>query len=223
MTTPTPSPSNYYVDKEEFQEAMVRRRAAVDYAKEHGLEIPPVEEYIGKCILDIAQHLAYKYNFIGYSFRDEMISDGIENCLRYIDNYDCVNYKNPFAYFTQINYYAFVRRIGREKKQSAIKAKLIREIPMELFALQGHEDDGEFHHAFMDYLQQNDMTDTTIFDKKPAAKRGRKKKTELPDNPFEEFIDEPIPLPHGLLQVDADAEDEDYTTLPGYEDENGDT
>lgn len=176
MTTDTPS--NHYVDKEVFQAAMVERRALVDQAKADGRELPQVSDYIGKCILDIAQHLAYKHNFIGYSFRNEMISDGIENCLRYIDNYDCVNYKNPFAYFTQINFYAFVRRIGKEKKQSMIKAKIIRELPMEMFSLQGHDEDGEFHHAFMDYLQQNDFTDTSSADKKPA-KRGRKKKGEV--------------------------------------------
>jgi hypothetical protein len=206
MTTPNPElPGNYYIDKEAFQAAMVDRRRDVDNAKANGLPIPPVSEYIGKCILDIAYHLSYKYNFIGYSFKDEMISDGIENCLRYLDNYDCVNYKNPFAYFTQINYFAFVRRIGREKKQSAIKAKMIREIPAELFALQGHDEDSvEFHHAFMDYLQQHDTTDTTMFDKKPA-KRGRKKKGEVveAEPTLDEFVED-MPLPEGLLEAELD-------------------
>lgn len=213
MSEDTPvDTSNHYVDNEKFQEAMLERRALVDEAKAAGKEKPEVSRYIGTCILQIAQHLAYKSNFIGYSYRDEMISDGIENCLRYLDNYDAYKYKKPFAYFTQINYYAFIRRIGREKKQSAIKSKLIRELPFETFDLQKHDETGEFANAFMDFLQQNDNTDTTAFDKKKPKKS--KKNTEPS---LEEFVDEPvveevdpefegIPLPEDMENDDGESD-----------------
>lgn len=201
--------ANHYVNKEEFQAAMVERRLLVEKCKAEGKESPRVSEYIGKCIYDIATHLGYKYNFIGYSYRDEMISDGIENCLRYLDNFDSVNYKNPFAYFTQICWYAFIRRIGREKKQGAIKTKLIREIPFEMFELQAHDENGDFSHAFMDFLQMHDTTDTTAFDSK-KEKKPRKKKGEVAvDEPsLSEFIDEEMPLPEGLIEAELYSEDE---------------
>lgn len=189
MSTENAPPANHYVDNEKFQAAMLERRIAVDKAKELGLEKPLVSEYIGECIYEIARHLAFKSNFIGYSYRDEMIGDGIENCLRYIDNYDAYKYFKPFAYFTQINFYAFIRRIGREKKQAAVKAKLIREIPFEAFHLQEHDENGEFTNAFIEFLQQNDSADTTAFD--TPKKKGRKKKLVEPD--LSDFVDEVIP------------------------------
>ena len=87
--------------------------------------IPPVTNYIGECFLKIATHLSYRPNFINYSYRDEMISDGIQNCLQYAYNFDPEKSKNPFAYFTQIIYYAFLRRIQAEKKQVHIKNQSI--------------------------------------------------------------------------------------------------
>ena len=94
-------------------------------AKEKGLERPRVPNYIGECFLKIATHLSYKPNFVNYMFREDMICDGIENCLQYIDNFDPEKSSNPFAYFTQIIYYAFLRRIQKEKKQMEIKNKIL--------------------------------------------------------------------------------------------------
>jgi hypothetical protein len=85
---------------------------------------PPVTEYIGECFFKIAEHLSYRPNFINYHYREEMIGDGIENCLMYCHNFDPNKSKNPFSYFTQIIYYAFLRRIQKEKKQNYIKYKL---------------------------------------------------------------------------------------------------
>merc|ERR1712078_761039 len=90
-------------------------------AEKKGKERPPVTNYIGGCFLKIANHLSYRPNFINYTFRDDMISDGIENCLQYLGNFNPEKSKNPFAYFTQIIYYAFIRRIQKEKKQVVIK------------------------------------------------------------------------------------------------------
>lgn len=112
-----------YVNNEKFYLEMVRYKALVEQAKQKGLTKPPIPEYIGACILMIAQRLSNNKNFIGYSYKDEMISDGIENCILYLDNFDPDKTQNPFAYFTQIIWYAFIRRIQRERRQQYIKAK----------------------------------------------------------------------------------------------------
>jgi DNA-directed RNA polymerase specialized sigma24 family protein len=100
-------------------------RQQVAAAKESGSPKPKVPNYIGECFLKIATHLSYKPNFVNYMFREDMICDGIENCLQYIDNFNPEKSTNPFAYFTQIIYYAFLRRIQREKKQLEIKTKIL--------------------------------------------------------------------------------------------------
>ena len=113
--------SVHYVDNKKFLQAMIDWRET--WPDEEN--IPPVTNYIGECFLKIATHLSYRPNFINYTYRDEMISDGIENCLQYVKNFNPEKSKNPFAYFTQIIYYAFLRRIAKEKKQSHIKNKMI--------------------------------------------------------------------------------------------------
>jgi len=115
----------HYVNNREFLEALILYKKDVLNAKEEGLERPRVPNYIGSCFLKIATHLSYKPNFVNYMFKDDMICDGIENCLQYIDNFDPAKSSNPFAYFTQIIYYAFLRRIQKEKKQLEIKARLL--------------------------------------------------------------------------------------------------
>ena len=115
----------HYVNNKEFLEAMVAWREKCAEAEQKGKEQPPVTNYIGECFLKIATHLSYRPNFINYTYRDEMISDGIENCLQYVANFNPEKSKNPFAYFTQIIYYAFLRRIQKEKKQTHVKNKMI--------------------------------------------------------------------------------------------------
>jgi DNA-directed RNA polymerase specialized sigma subunit len=115
----------HYVNNKEFLEALVVYRKKVNEAKNAGEPHPKVPDYIGECFLKIATHLSYRPNFVNYMFKDDMICDGIENCLQYIDNFDPAKSTNPFAYFTQIIYYAFLRRIQKEKKQLDIKTKLL--------------------------------------------------------------------------------------------------
>ena len=117
--------TEYYVNNKEFLAAITDYRQKVHAAKEAGNPRPRVTNYIGSCFLKIATHLSYKPNFVNYMFREDMICDGIENCLQYIDNFDPEKSKNPFAYFTQIIYYAFLRRIQKEKKQLEIKGKIL--------------------------------------------------------------------------------------------------
>tara|TARA_B100000003_G_scaffold162768_1_gene148649 strand:- start:1435 stop:1947 length:513 start_codon:yes stop_codon:yes gene_type:complete len=131
--------SEHYVNNKEFLEALVVYRAAVEsnFMEKNGRKPtkedrskqwdgkPQIPRYIGECFLKIANHLSYKPNFVNYMFREDMISDGIENCVQYIHNFEPEKSNNPFAYFTQIIYYAFLRRIQKEKRQLEVKNKIL--------------------------------------------------------------------------------------------------
>ena len=117
--------SEHYVNNKEFLAALEVYIAQVNRAKLNDTEPPQIPRYIGECFLKIANHLSYKPNFVNYMFKDDMICDGIENCVRYIHNFNPEKSKYPFAYFTQIIYYAFLRRISQEKKQLEIKNKIL--------------------------------------------------------------------------------------------------
>ena len=162
----------HYVNNKDFLDALIEYREKCAKAEEEGKPKPIVSNYIGECILKIATHLSYKPNFINYSYREEMISDGIENCLQYLGNFNPDKSSNPFAYYTQIIYYAFLRRIAKEKKQTYIKGKLIQEMPFEMFETQEQDDDREFHNQYMEFMQQNHQLDDFI--ERKAAKRKKK-------------------------------------------------
>ena len=131
--------TEHYVNNKELLEAMIVYRGKVAIAREKFIKKhkqdppksgpwegkPPIPNYLGECFLKIATHLSYKPNFVNYMFREDMISDGIENCVQYIHNFDPEKSMNPFAYFTQIIHYAFLRRIQREKRQLEIKNKIL--------------------------------------------------------------------------------------------------
>ena len=117
--------SEHYVINKEFLNALENYFAEIERAKLEGKPKPVIPRYIGECFLKIANHLSFKPNFVNYMFKDDMICDGIENCVRYIHNFSPEKSKNPFAYFTQIIYYAFLRRISQEKKQLEIKNKIL--------------------------------------------------------------------------------------------------
>ena len=114
---------DHYVDNKQFLEHMIAYRESVTAAEESGDPEPQIPDEIGTIFWKIANHLSYKSNFINYTFRDDMIADGIENCIQYIRNFDPEKSKNPFSYFTQIIYYAFLRRIQKEKKQLYVRYK----------------------------------------------------------------------------------------------------
>ena len=117
------SSEKHYVNNADFLAALIKYKDDCEQAKINSTQDPKIPDYIGECFLKIAEHLSRKPNFISYTYRDEMISDGVENCLMYFRNFDPAKSKNPFAYFTQIIYYAFLRRIMREKKQLYVKYK----------------------------------------------------------------------------------------------------
>ena len=169
----------HYVNNKEFLAAMVEYTKNVNKAKRKKEPKPPVTDYIGSCFLKIANHLSYRPNFINYTFRDDMISDGIENCLQYLDNFNPKKSNNPFAYFTQIIYYAFIRRIQKEKKQVTIKNRLITESNYDDMTLQPGED-REFKNQFTEFLKKNMSVDEQqkIADDLAKKKKKRKKKTK---------------------------------------------
>jgi hypothetical protein len=117
--------SEHYVNNKEFLAAIIEYKDKVALAAERGEAKPRITRYIGECFLKIATHLSFKPNFVNYMFKDDMVCDGIENCVQYINNFNPEKSKNPFAYFTQIIHYAFLRRIQKEKKQLEIKTKII--------------------------------------------------------------------------------------------------
>jgi hypothetical protein len=117
--------SEHYVNNKEFLAALIKYREDKEIALIQGKPKPPIPRYIGECFLKIANHLSFKPNFVNYMFKEDMISDGIENCVQYIHNFNPEKSQNPFAYFTQIIHYAFLRRIQREKRQLEIKNKIL--------------------------------------------------------------------------------------------------
>jgi len=117
--------SEHYVNNKEFLAALIKYREDKEIAEIQGKPKPPIPRYIGECFLKIANHLSFKPNFVNYMFKEDMISDGIENCVQYIHNFDPEKSQNPFAYFTQIIHYAFLRRIQKEKRQLEIKNKIL--------------------------------------------------------------------------------------------------
>mgnify|MGYP001399400846 FL=1 len=168
----TKSKPEHYVNNKEFLAAMVEYRKSVNRAKRKKQAKPPVTNYIGECFLKIANHLSYRPNFINYTYRDDMISDGIENCLQYLDNFNPDKSNNPFAYFTQIIYYAFVRRIQKEKKQTTIKQKMIADSNYDDMTLQPGED-REFKNQFTEFLKANlpREEDPNLVSKKKKTKK----------------------------------------------------
>jgi len=129
----------HYVDNEKFLVVMSKYREEHLQAKDNDTELPVIPDYAGECFLKIAERLSHRPNFINYAFREEMVSDGIENCVMYASNFNPEKSTNPFAYFTQIIYYAFLRRIEKEKKQLYIKYKTMEEHS----SLEDHVDMGE--------------------------------------------------------------------------------
>jgi len=124
---PKKKTTNHYINNNDFFEKLMEWKGRVNEARASGEDkIPPITPYIGECFLDIAKNLAKKPNFVNYPFKDDMIGDAVENCLMYCENFDPEKSKNPFSYFTQITYFAFLRRIQKEKKQNLVKYKKLK-------------------------------------------------------------------------------------------------
>ena len=166
--------SEHYVDNKQFLQAMIEYKKSCVLAESKNELKPPVSNYIGECFLKIANHLSYRPNFINYTYKEEMISDGIENCLQYVSNFNPDKSNNPIAYFTQIIYYAFIRRIQKEKKQQTIKRKLILKSGFDVETAT-NIDDKAYQDAYIEYLAKNMLVTEDDVDK-PKEKKVKKKK-----------------------------------------------
>ena len=160
----------HYVDNKLFFAEMQKWKEEITEQEQMDDMPPMVTEYMGECFYKIATHLSYRPNFINYTYREEMIGDGIENCIRYAKNFNPDKSKNPFAYFTQIIYYAFIRRITKEKKQTAIKQKIIDNTSTKTYDIMEGDDD-VYENTYMEFLRDN-LEEKDI----PKPKRKKSKK-----------------------------------------------
>ena len=165
----------HYVDNKKFLAALVEYRKEVELANSKKEELPLVPDYIAECFVKIATHLSYKSNFINYTFKDDMISDGIENCLIAARKFDPSISSNPFAYYTQITYFAFIRRIQKEKKHQATKYKIIENLDLD--SIIQENDDSDSSRQLIEYLKkQLDIIDP---DKRETPEQTKAKKKKV--------------------------------------------
>ena len=189
----------HYVNNQEFSQAVVSYVGTVREAKDAGKPVPVVTDYVATCFLRIAENLSHKSNFIRYTYREEMVMDAVENCLKAIENYDInastrTGKPNAFAYFTQIIWYAFLRRISKEKKQQDIKEKYLSQSGVEVFlqAEQGDMSTQVVSH-FVDTLKDRiDKVKSNDFELKKFAteqkKKIRKKRSVIADSDLTDFM-----------------------------------
>ena len=176
--------SIHYVNNKEFSQAVVDYCLTIEEAKANKTQLPIVTDYIASCFLRISEGLSHKSNFIRYTYREEMVMDAVENCLRAIENYNIeaatrTGLPNAFAYFTQISWYAFLRRIAKEKKQQEIKLKYLSQSGLEDYVVSGNLDAGSQQavQAFIDTLKDRiDKVKEKDTEFKVYAKEEKKRK-----------------------------------------------
>ena len=189
--------SIHYVNNAEFSQAVVDYVTVVNECQKNNTEIPKVPDYIAQCFLRISEGLSHKSNFIRYTYREEMVMDAVENCLKAILNYNLeaatrTGKPNAFAYFTQITWYAFLRRIAKEKKQQDIKMKYLTKSGIENFVDNEHGDDmrNQVVGAFVDNLRDRiEKVKLQDFEVKEYVKEEKKKrKARSVDSDLGEFL-----------------------------------
>jgi len=189
--------SIHYVNNADFSQAVVDYVRVANKAKESETEIPKVPNYVAKCFLRIAEGLSHKSNFIRYTYREEMVMDAVENCLKAINNYDIeaatrTGKPNAFAYFTQITWYAFLRRIAKEKKQQEVKMKYLTASGIENFIINENGDDmsnqvaGHFVDTLKTRIDRVKSIDNEI--KIHTKIEKAKRKTKAVDSDLSEFM-----------------------------------
>ena len=189
--------SIHYVNNAEFSQAVVDYVTTVREAKKKEEQLPIVPDYIASCFLRIAEGLSHKSNFIRYTYREEMVMDAVENCLKAIENYNLeaatrTGKPNAFAYFTQITWYAFLRRIAKEKKQQEIKFKYLTKSGIENFMVNEHGDDmthqvaGAFIDTLRGRIEKVRNVDTEV--KEFAKEEKKRKRSAKADSDLSEFL-----------------------------------
>lgn len=183
----------HYVNNRDFSEAVVTYVKSVHEAEEHGLETPKVPDYIAECFLRIAEGLSHKSNFVRYTYREEMVMDAVENCLKAVKNYNIdaatrTGTPNAFGYFTQISYYAFLRRLSKEKRQHDIRHKFMEQSGLEGF-LEIEGDDSlasgsqSFVEELRDRIEKVHVRDQVLKD----FEREQKRQEDDPDDDENDF------------------------------------
>ena len=197
---PKPKDKPHYVNNREFSYAVVDYVKSVIDAKESDVKIPIVTDYIATCFMKISEGLSHRPNFVRYSYREEMVMDGVENCLRAITNYNIdtatrTGNANAFAYFTQITWYAFLRRIAKEKKQQDIKLKWLSQIDIHEFMQEGDTDTNKQITAYVESLRERidrvndaDKSVKEFENKEKVVKKVRKRRTVYADSDLTEFL-----------------------------------
>ena len=188
--------SIHYVNNSDFSTAVVEYVKRVEKARKEDTKIPTVPDYIAQCFLRIAEGLSHKANFIRYTYREEMVMDAVENCLKAIGNYNLeaatrTGKPNAFAYFTQITWYAFIRRITKEKKQQEIKIKYLTKSGIDSFIDVGTEEVAtgtatHFVDTLRDRIQRVRSSDEEI--KEIVKKERKKRKVKIADSDLSEFM-----------------------------------
>ena len=195
-----PKERPHYVNNAEFSHAVVDYVKVIREAKSKNKTIPTVPDYIATCFLKIAEGLSHKSNFIRYTYREEMVMDAVENCLRAIENYNLetatrTGKPNAFAYFTQISWYAFLRRIAKEKKQQDIKFKYLSQSGLEDFVDIGDDNSaavtqaGQFIDTLKDRIGKVKAQDHAIKEYSQTQKK-RKRKSRTVDSDLQDFFAE---------------------------------
>lgn len=185
--------TNHYINNEKLLEEMIAYKDLLaKYEKGKIPDKPKVSEYIGSAILRIAEKLASRPNFSGYSYKDEMIGDGIENCMMYLDNFNPEISKNPFAYLTQIIYFAFIRRIQKEKRQAYTKMKIFEQSDtvgvIKDYIVKKYDISGD--NAYAEYFKLSE-SDIAFFESKNKKKRAKRtKKTKIKKNDKKSGLDD---------------------------------
>ena len=188
--------SIHYVNNSDFSTAVVEYVQKVENARKTNINIPKVPDYIAQCFLRIAEGLSHKANFIRYTYREEMVMDAVENCLKAIGNYNLeaatrTGKPNAFAYFTQITWYAFLRRITKEKKQQEIKLKYLTKSGIDSFIDIGNESvaadqAAHFVDTLKDRIARVRSNDGEI--KEFVKQEKKKRKAKIADSDLSEFM-----------------------------------
>jgi len=192
-----------YVNNKEFGEAVAEHVRGVKKDEEEGIEPRPLTDYVGLCLYKIANGLSRSPNFINYTYREDMVMDAVENCVKVINNFDIdkptrTGVPNAFSYFTQITYFAFLRRIAKEKRQTEIKQRVIDNNSIDMFAEFGTEDANAIGESIVERMRhRNGLWDEDHWvdqdaDKAPPKKkkRGRPAKKAVTNGPLNEFFNE---------------------------------
>jgi|TARA_B100001093_G_scaffold88811_2_gene80824 hypothetical protein len=191
--------NTHYVNNAEFSEKIVEYVKTINEARDNNEELPVVPNYLALCFLRIAENLSHKSNFIRYTYREEMVMDAVENCLKAVENYNInaatrSGKPNAFAYFTQIIWYAFLRRIAKEKKQQDIKEKYMSQSGIEAFLVTENGDAStgvatHFIDVLKDRIDKVKEYDTEIKEFGKAEKQQRKKRTVNVDSDLKDFLE----------------------------------